>query len=82
MIGVGQRTMREPINAKSMRDILVSNGRGATAHLSRFLAFAGYGSRKWIVDSKWHFLRDINHCVRDVKSIYFNESEEQACNFI
>ena len=28
----------------------------AVAHLSRFLALAGYRSRKWIVDSKWHLL--------------------------
>lgn len=42
-------------------------------HLSRFLALAGYRSRKWIVDSKWHFLRRIN--ASEISSwLFLNES--------
>ena len=44
------------------------------AHLSRFLALAGYRGREGIVDSKWHLLRRI---VAFNISIFcdFNESE-------
>lgn len=59
MIAVGLRRMRESIHAKSMSDVLMST-EAARAHLSGFLAFASYRSRKWIVDSKWHLPQFIN----------------------
>ena len=43
------------MSAKSMSDGLMRR-EVAVTHLSRFLALAGYRSRKWIVDSKWHLL--------------------------
>lgn len=52
------------------------------AHLSRFLALVGYRSRKWIVNSEWHFLRDFNQCLRDIKPVYFNESKEQVRGYM
>ena len=51
--------MQEPIHAKSMSNIPMA-GKVPGAHLSRFLALAGYRGREGIVDSKWHLLLRMN----------------------